>query len=846
MIFLLIVKKYLRISLKIIASIVVLVLLSVFAVVFFFEDEVIGIFKKQVNKQLATEVQVKDMSLSLFKHFPEVAIQLDQIVMFDAIEGSRDTLLRAGELSFSFDIFDLFGNSYEINGCHLTNAKINLKIDEEGYNNYTIIKPDSSIQKTETPLTFNLSEITFTNVDVTYIDQRIQNNHHVLFNDALAHLEYNEENLEIGLNGDTYVYQLAFNKNTYVEEKPLSLFMGLNYIFEQDKLEIVPSEIQIAQALFEVKGKVNLGQKHMDVKVSAPSGDIQTLLALLPNTESFSDLKTTGDVYFDAHIVGNYEADNNPEIKVEFGFNNAEFYHKNSKSHIKNASMQGSFSNGKLRNAQSSHLNIKGFKGKIKGNEFLAGITIQNFDDPYLNVNLSGTFDIHAVLDYVPIAKLKAKSGLVHFDHVKLAGRVRHLTDGANLHRLKSSGSVHLNNFNFNIEHNHLDFKNFNGEFLFNQSDLGITSFTGQVGHSDFKITGFFKNIFSYLLKRTKSLHVEGDFQANHIDLDELLRAQASTPNSEEKGEKYGFRISPHLSYNIDCNIKEIKFRNLSDKDIGKNLRASLSLNDQILKYKQLKIDIAKGNLLLEGVVDARKESTIYVENDGFINNIDVSESFKIMENFGQTFLESKHLKGNLISRFKNKFVFNDRLELDESKLYTHIYQLTITDGSLINFEPLLEMEKWLGKNKLKRYLKKSDLKTVNFSELNNRILIEDGLITIPTMVIATDALSDITVSGTHGFDQKLNYSISFPLVNYKKEARHEKLGIRTPADKKYWNIYLNIVGTTDDYEIVANNKEILRSGSEAVRNQVRENIKLHQYEENDYIELDSEIIDED
>ena len=157
---------------------------------------------------------------------------------------------------------------------------------------------------------------------------------------------------------------------------------------------------------------------------------------------------------------------------------------------------------------------------------------------------------------------------------------------------------------------------------------------------------------------------------------------------------------------------------------------------------------------------------------------------------------------------------------------------LTITYGELLNFTPLQEMGKYLKKKKYNKYVLNNNLNKIVFSELKSRISLVNGVILIPKMTIK-NSVTSINISGTHSIDNKINYKIDFPLVNYN---RIEKGSIID--ESKHLNIYMEISGTTEDYTVDVKQNQIIKDLGQIIKNNVSTEEKP-QKKGNETIELD-------
>ena len=99
--------------------------------------------------------------------------------------------------------------------------------------------------------------------------------------------------------------------------------------------------------------------------------------------------------------------------------------------------------------------------------------------------------------------------------------------------------------------------------------------------------------------------------------------------------------------------------------------------------------------------------------------------------------------------------------------------------------------------------------------------------------------MSEFTIGGTHSFDNEIAYTVSLPLVNYNK---HDGENI---DKERHLNIVMHIDGTTDEYDVDVEEKEILRSIKSVIKQSFRKEevdqgeIQLDLETEESLIELD-------
>jgi hypothetical protein len=196
------------------------------------------------------------------------------------------------------------------------------------------------------------------------------------------------------------------------------------------------------------------------------------------------------------------------------------------------------------------------------------------------------------------------------------------------------------------------------------------------------------------------------------------------------------------------------------------------------------------GKLSLSGIVDANNSNAIDVISTAKLTNIYVDSLFYVFKNFNQSFIESHHLKGQATADINFELVLNERLKLIPPTLIADI-STVIKNGELINFEPL---------QKLNKYLDDEGLSKLKFADLKNDIHVENKTVYIPQMQVRSNVTS-LQISGTHTFDQQIDYHIVAPLIN-KSKVDITEAGSALEDQAGQLKLFLRIVGTTDNYQI--------------------------------------------
>lgn len=765
---------------------------------YFFQDKIINLTFNEINKHLATKIEIDPkVNLSIFDKFPEISIEIKNVRVLEAIPGSKDNLATLKNLYFTFDAFDFIQGKYVINKIYAESGSITIKINEEGYPNYNILKADTT---SESNISFNLEKIIIQDVLFNYINPSINQHHTVYIEEANSSLSLNDKIYYIGLKGDLLVHTIGIDQNEYLKNKPISINSSFEYHEDSYLFKIHPSIIKVEGSEFNLAGFYQGDEKkEIDIKFTAKKSTISTLISLLPEKVSreLSVYKSSGNVFFETSVKGFISSKENPQVKVNFGFSNASFYHPDFGKKIENATLKGEYSNGKLRNQKSSFVSLKDISATFHGKKFEGDFNLENFEDPYLKFHLLGGIDIASFLEFYPSDKISTASGSVDFNF-SFEGKSNDLKTKAGQEKVNAEGNVLLKEINFLLNSPKINCRNINGSFDFDKNNVIIQQLSGSVGKSFFDISGSFKNFFSKMIFDKDRMIVEAKLSSSFIDLDEILSVFGSSKKTssikEDTATSSSFKVSDYR-FKIDCKIKRLQYERLT----ARNITGSVDFNQPLAMINDCSFNTAGGTVKFNTFLHLTKNDQIEVNTKATLNNIYLDSVFYISENFNQEFLTHKNLKGQFNGDIKSFFILDKNKEIIAPSVVATI-DASILNGELNNFEPM---------KKMSRLIDEKQLENIKFSEIKNKIHIEKSVVVIPEMEIKSN-ISNISVLGTHSFDQKIDYSLTIPLKNFKKKPKTDKdeaFGAIEEVKTGSTLIFVTVKGTTDDYKVAYDKK---------------------------------------
>ncbi len=792
---------------------VAVLFLSLTVSVFLFKERIINQFIREANKKLNTPVKIGKVDISILQNFPQLSIVLLDVYIEDSHDGQYP-LLTASEVSFQLNPVEVWRGNYTIKGLHIRDSETNLKINSKGKNNYTILKDTGKKSDNVSSLTFQLTNVDLEKTKVHYVDVTVDQ--HLTFSseELLASIQSSDDIYDIEAEGELTTEKIRVNQNEFITGKSFQIKSELSYDDLQKAIFIKPSTLGIRNSSFNIQGSYRWKEKNIiDLTTEGKDTDIQTLLSFLnePVIKKFERYKSKGDVYFTARLKGQISRKVSPSISINFGFKDATLSNLDSKAQVEDASMEGSFASPEILDIQKAVIVLKNIKGTLNGEPFTANFNLHDFKDPDVICSFHGRLDAASLLSFYPIENINKVSGSI-LANVSFDGRVGLLKKRSTAQRVSTQGTVELQNIGLSYGEDKIELQSLTGNMQFNNNDLALSNVSGKVGNSDFRLNGFFKNIITFLLFENQPIGIETDLKSNFLDVDQLFAIGFGTPAhgkaQQQKKQQYEFRISKNINLNFNCDVKALRYRRFH----ASNLSGDLLVKNEMAVSRNIKFNSMGGDITFSGIVDAKNNKAIEVVSTSKLNGIYADSVFYVFENFDQNFIIDKHLKGQTYADVELEFTLSQNLRLYQETLVSDI-TASLKNGELNNFEPM---------KKLNKYLNDEGLSRLRFSDIKNDIHIENKTIYMPQMEVRTNVTS-IKVSGTHTFDQHIDYRIIAPLRNNKNINMVEAKDALQEDGSGQSKLYLKIVGTTDDYRVVYDKESVKKKIKSDLKKEVQE-----------------------
>ncbi|HMP31668.1 MAG TPA: AsmA-like C-terminal region-containing protein, partial [Saprospiraceae bacterium] len=305
---------------------------------------------------------------------------------------------------------------------------------------------------------------------------------------------------------------------------------------------------------------------------------------------------------------------------------------------------------------------------------------------------------------------------------------------------------LYLNNFTAKMNLHPLKIEKFKGKAHYEGKQLILENFSGIMGRSDFLVQ------MSYNFDTLQENKLKPNYfhlTSNALDLDQLMN-YSNDNTTKPHSESYNVFTVPFPNIDIKTKIGKLNYHKYWLQEVSSTLRLT---KNHYIYIDTMAMKVAKGYLQMSGYFNGSNPDNIYYHSTIYTQNLDIDKLLFKFDYLNSDQLVNNTLHGKISGTIKSTFKMHPDFTpiIDKSKAHM---DLTITDGTLVNFSPMQALSK---------YFKDKNLNKIRFDTLKNVLEIDNGVIYIPRMNI-NSSLGYMELSGRQKIDMSMEYFIRIPL----------------------------------------------------------------------------------
>ena len=509
-------KRLLKRTLRIGGILILLLIIAMVAIPYFFKDQIVDYVKTDINKSLNATVDFQDVSLSLFRSFPDFSFELDQLSVIGKDDFEGFPLVKADQVNFTLDLMSVISSDrpIEIESVNLTKPDINIRVLRNGKANYDIAKVDSTATAESTategePLNFlvQLKEYSITEG-------------HFLYDDRLGDVFVEIDDLEHRGSGafTQDIYDLETNTQiasltaksggiAYLNRAKGDFDITVNVDMPNSKYTLKDNTIALNALVLKADGFVQLVEEaiNMDIKYSTSQNQFKNFLSLIPSayTADYKDVSANGDLAFNGFVKGTYDANTGelPAFGVNLSVKNGDFKYPDLPLGINGINTQIKV-NSPSSNFDQMTVDMPEFKMNLGNNPFEASFKLRTpISDPDVDTRLNGTINLEELSQAFPMEGIQSLNGVITSN---LAVKTRLSTIEKEAYEdVDMSGDLQIEQMDYRAEGSP-PIRIAALQATFNPKNVTLSRFEAQLGKSDIKAQGTVDNIVAYFSRRRR------------------------------------------------------------------------------------------------------------------------------------------------------------------------------------------------------------------------------------------------------------------------------------------------------------------------------------------------------
>jgi hypothetical protein len=762
-------KKILRYTIRIAGAILCLLLLIWVALAVIVSVKKASLLEKartEIKDHLGADVQIGQLEISLFRHFPSITLQLSDVSIRDSLwQQHHHDLLQAKNVFVSCPIFrSLIDRKVQLGKVFLEHGTIYFYRDSTGYSNTYIFqdrKPASSGKPFDPP------DVALS--DMKWVEE-LQDKHK-LFDLEIRRLDCGFKRdgrvLQIGANADITVKSFAFNtdKGSFLRDKRLTGKFALRYNTASKIVQFAGITLAIDRHPYTFTGRFFPSVSPDPFFLTIETTDVpfhQVTALLTPNIQQkLDEYDIDKPVSIHAQLDAGAADDPEPQIQVRLSLDKGSVLTPIGR--FTETSFRASFTNewlhGHKRDDENSAIRLLAFSGRLQNMPLRSDtITITNLKHPGLASDIHSRFELEQLNTITGSETLFFGKGTGNLNIYYKGPMSENDTAGTIVNGRLDIDSAAITYLPYQFQ-----LTNGKGRLLFKDQDLFIGQLDVNAGTSRILVKGVAKNLVALLDRNSENVNLDLNLSAAHLAVEDFSAfagkpSTATVRSSSQPLFKAAFERIDNLlksgTIHVGIEAADLSYKKFS----GAHAKADLLFDDHSIKLSRLTVEQGTGSVELKATLK-RQGNANPLTLESHIEGVDVSKLFNGFNNFGQEAITAKNLKGRLTADVHLSGALTDKAKMLTSSLKGRV-DFSLRQGQLLDFEPMQKIHEKVLKNK--------DLSEIYFAELKNQLDIDSTTMTVHRMEIRSTAFT-LYAEGTYDLKTGADMSLQVPLSNLKK-----------------------------------------------------------------------------
>jgi len=330
-----------------IAGISLLILLVLaFLIPIVFKKQIVNLVKSEINKSINAKVEFKDVSLSLFRHFPSISISITDLSVAGVNEFASDTLLSTKTFDATANLWSVIrGKDIKVYAVYLNSPRIHALVNKQGKANWDIAKESSDTSTTTdtsaSNFQLNLKKYEIKNGYLLYRDEEAGINTEISGFDHSGKGDFTQDIFTLSTNTNAAEASFSYDNILYLINTKTDIGADIRIDNKTSTYSISTDDIRLNNLKLSLNGFIQLVNDsvyNMDFKFKTPDNDFKDILSLIPAIykNDFDKLNAGGKASFDGFVKGSYSPTTLPAYDVHAAIKDGSFQYPDLPKKVEN------------------------------------------------------------------------------------------------------------------------------------------------------------------------------------------------------------------------------------------------------------------------------------------------------------------------------------------------------------------------------------------------------------------------------------------------------------------------------------------------------------------------------
>lgn len=604
-------RKLLKRFFLILLILIVLLVGTLFAIPFFFKDQLLTTIKQTVNSSIHGNFDFEDANMSLFRSFPDVSVRVDRYSLTGKAPFEGQELVAGEAVDVTVDLWSLIYSDrpIEVKKIGLEAPRIYINVLKNGLANYDIALPDTTTA-TDTaaaPIEFELSlkDYSIENGQFIYKDDNLNTDLEILGLQHRGSARLQTNVYELSTETSIEALSITYGGIQYLSKTKTALDADILADLGQMRFTLSDNTLLLNELKLLLSGFVQVNDPDkitMDLSFEAPGNDFRELLSMVPNAfiEGYEEVKVSGNFQLKGSVKGDYVGENYPAIAVNMSVNDGAFQYPDLPLGISGIQTQLAVQKPQ-GDLDKLSLQLDPFALQLGSAPITGSFQLKTpISDPDIATSIKGKLNLEDLAKAFPIEGVSRMAGLINAD-VQIQTRLSTIERAA-YEQVNMSGALSVSNIIYQAQ----GLPNVQipqAQATFSPQRVDIPNFTAKLGKSDLSGSGSIDNILAYISPQ-KTMKGQFKIRSTYFNADEWM-----TTSEESNGANTASTAEPQETTTELFNRFEIAFDGKIDQldyDVYplKNIAAKGLFTPAQLRLDHAALQLGASDFQANGTID--------------------------------------------------------------------------------------------------------------------------------------------------------------------------------------------------------------------------------------------------